>query len=557
MQQLFSGKQIFMESLLAQGVHHIFGNPGTTELPIIESLHDYPQLRYIMALQEAAAVSMADAYAHATGNVAVVNLHVAPGLGNGLGSVYNAWEGETPLLVTAGQQDRRLRLREPLLSHDLVAMAAPLVKWSVEATHADEMPLIMHRAFQTAREAPSGPVFVSLPMDVMESRTSYPPLTPSRLYPRAAPDPQGLAQASELLLGAERPTIVFGDKVASAGAMGALVKLAETLGAPVYAEILPARLSFPNQHPSFRGRMAPDQGLMRKQMSDRDVILLVGGEFFEEIWWVDESPFPPSAKLIQIEPAPARIARNYPVDCGLVSDPKRALEALAEAIEAGADRRFHARVTERMRALQALKEAERAEQLERVKAMPGNRPMSSVRLMYELARCLPEEVSIAGEAITASVDLVRALTFDDPSDYLAARGGGIGQGLPSAIGLKLAHPDRPVMCLSGDGSALYTIQALWTAAHHDIPIVFVIINNRAYRILKLNLNRYRSEASLENRGFLHLDLTEPEVDFVQIARGFGVEGQRIEAPEEIAPAVTAAFRSGKPWLLDVVVDGSV
>ena len=195
----YSGKQIFMETLMVEGVRYIFGNPGTTELPVMDSLNDYPDIDYVLCLQEAVAVSMADAYALATDTVGVVNLHVAPGLGNGLGSVYNAWEGGTPLLVTAGQQDSRLRLREPMLGHDLVAMAAPLTKWSVEAHSADELPLILNRAFKIAREAPSGPVFVSLPLDVMEQRTEHPPMPASRLFDRPTADARGLAEAAEIL----------------------------------------------------------------------------------------------------------------------------------------------------------------------------------------------------------------------------------------------------------------------------------------------------------------------------------------------------------------------
>ncbi|MCH9045453.1 MAG: thiamine pyrophosphate-binding protein, partial [SAR324 cluster bacterium] len=191
MANIQKGKQIFMETLLAEGVEYIFGNPGTTELPLMDSLIDYPQLRYILALHESVAVIMADAYAQASGRVGVVNLHVGPGLGNGLGGLYNAWEGGTPLLLTAGQQDNRMRLREPLLGHDLVAMAAPLTKWSVEVTSADEMAHIINRAFKIARETPSGPVFVSLPMNVMEQDSAHGPMPPARRFPRSAPDPEG------------------------------------------------------------------------------------------------------------------------------------------------------------------------------------------------------------------------------------------------------------------------------------------------------------------------------------------------------------------------------
>ena len=248
MSEVFTGKQVFMETLVAEGVRYVFGNPGTTELPLIESLQDYPDISYIMALHEAIAVSMADAYAQTSGNVAVANLHVGPGLGNGLGSVYNAWEGQTPLVVTAGQQDNRMRLREPLLGHDLVAMAEPLVKWSVQVESADEMALVMNRAFKTARETPSGPVFVSLPINVMDQQTGVAPILPSVIHDRTPPNPGGVEQAVKMLSAAKSPTIIYGDKVGRSGGLDALVVLAECTGATVFAEVLPSQVSFP--HPA-------------------------------------------------------------------------------------------------------------------------------------------------------------------------------------------------------------------------------------------------------------------------------------------------------------------
>ena len=554
---MYTGKQIFMESLVAENVKFIFGNPGTTELPLIEALLDYPQLRYIMTLHEAVAVSMADAYAHMSGEVAVVNLHVAPGLGNGLGSLHNAWEGQTPMVVTAGQQNTNLRLREPLLGHDLVAMAAPLVKWSVQAESADELPLIMNRAFKTAREAPSGPVFVSLPMNVMEQQTHHAPIAPSIIFHRAAPDPEGVQQAAAHLLSASTPVIIYGDKIAAADASSSLVELAEKIGARVYGEVLPARLSFPNQHPCFRGRIAQDHAAIRSIIGDADVVLMIGGEFFEEIWYTDGSPFGDHTVRIQIDPSPANLARNHRVDCGLVADPQAALRALNDAIDARTDETYRHDAQQRMQALTEEKESLWAAQVTRAQATSGNKAMSPARLMMELRDCLPENVAVSAEAISSGLDMLRTLKLHTASDFISARGGGIGQGLPSTIGMKLALPDRPVLCLSGDGSALYTIQALWTAAHHDIPVVFLILNNGAYRILKLNMNRYRKESELEDRGFQHLDLSHPDVDFVSIAKGLGVEAVRIENPEDVGPAVKRAFAANQPWLIDVVIDGSV
>lgn len=559
MGKTYKGKQILMETLQAEGVEYLFGNPGTTESPLLDSLLDYPRLRYIVSLQEAVAVSMADAYAQASGKTGVVNLHVAPGLGNGLGSLYNAWEGRTPLVVTAGQQDTRMRLRDPLLSHDLVAMARPLTKWSVQAETADELPALLNRAFKVARDVPSGPVFVSLPINVLEQETAQPPLPPARLFPRTAPDPAGIEAAAELLLSARRPAIVCGDGVARSGAQRELVALAELLGAPVLGEVLPSRMNFPTRHPHYRDRLGgSDAAMIRQSLGDADTVLLVGGEFFEEVWYAPGSFFPDGAAVIQIEAAPSLMAYNHPVTVGIVADPKPALAALHAAIAQGADAPFRQRAEAGRKRQAELKAADWEKQQARARQTWDRRPMSTARLMMELKAALPQDAIVSQEAITANVDLTRTLLFERPDDFFGPRGGGIGQGLPSAIGVKLAHPQRPVVCISGDGSSLYTIQALWSAAHHRIPVVFIILNNRVYRILKLNMNRYRQTFGVGGeRPHPHMDLTHPDIQYVDVARGFGVDGRCIEDPAQVGPALQAALASGKPVLLDVLVDGTV
>jgi len=553
----FKGRQIFMETLLAEGVEYVFGNPGTTESPFLDSLLDYPQIKYVVALQEAAAVTMADAYAHASGKLGVVNLHVAPGLGNGLGSVYNAWEGRTPLIVTAGQQDTRMRLRDPLLGHDLVAMAAPLVKWSVQAETADELPLLLNRACKIAREEPSGPVFVALPINVMEQETRNAPLAPARIFARASPDPAGVAEAAALLVSARQPAIVCGDSVARAGAVAELVALAEQVGASVWAEAIPARLNFPTGHPNFRDRLGADFSLIRQSLEGADTVLLVGGEFFEEVWHTPGSPFPDGAAVIQVDASPSLLARNFPVNLGLVGDLKAALPALSAAVAAQAGPAFRERVTTATRALETLKAREWEKQKARIEQGGDRRPMATARLMLELRNALPKDAIVVQEAITASTDLYRTIPFNGVTDLYGSRGGGIGQGLPSAIGVKIAHPHRPVLAISGDGSSLYTIQALWTAAHHQIPVVFIILNNKAYRILKINMNRYRRTFGQSGeRPHPHMDLTDPELGFAEIAQGFGVQGRIVADPAEVCPALKAAFAAGKPYLLDIQVAGS-
>jgi benzoylformate decarboxylase len=547
-----------MEQLDAEGVSRIFGNPGTTELPLIDGLVDYPHISYILCLQEAIAVSMADAYAQTSGEVGVANVHVGPGLGNALGSLYNAYRSGTPMVITAGQQDQRMRLREPVLSHDLVGMAAPLTKWAVEAASADELPHILNRAFKTAREAPSGPVFVSLPINIMSQVTAAAVMRASVVHARTRPDPDGLAAAAAMLARSESPVIICGDGVDNAGAVPALVALAERLGAPVYWEVLPARVNFPNQHPQYRGRMVSDQAAINRRLRDHDAILMVGGRFFEEVWYVDGDPFPPGAKRIQIDDAPSRLGRYYRMDCALLGDIGNALEDLERFLARQLSDSFNAQAEAR-RAQMAEQHAQaKAGFIARAAEQAGNRPMSTASLMKAMADALPDDVQVASEAITGGLDLVAAMDFRTGADLLSSRGGGIGQGLPTVIGMKLAHPARPALCVTGDGSAMYTIQTLWTAAHHGIPIVALILNNGTYRILKLNMNRFRKVADIDpGRGYANLDINDPPIDFVNMAVGMGLKALRVTSPDEVGPAVARAFASNEPWLIEAVVDGPV
>jgi len=548
------GKQVFMESLIAHGVEYIFGNPGTTESPILDALLDYPQLRYIVALHEGVALGAASYYAQTSGKPGVVNVHVAPGLGNSLGMLYNAFKARAPLVVTAGQQDTRLRLRGPVLGHDLVAMATPLTKWSVQVERADEFALIMHRALKIATDPPAGPVFVALPIDVLEQETDLAPFPPGQLYRTPEPDPAGIRAAAELLLGSRRPVIVVGDDAAPATAE--VTALATELGAAVWCEGIRARQAVPSAHPNFRLGLPFDTAGIRKALDGADVVLLVGGPFFEEVWYAPGSPLPPGAAAIQVESSPERLAHNLPVRVGLVSHPGAALAALRTAIERGQRRAFRDAAAQRNDALRALKAQDAEAQRARAAKRWDHAPISVPRFMAEIESALPPDAIVVDEAITASIDLARTVQFDRPGDYVGARGGGIGQALPGALGVKLAHSDRPVVALSGDGSAMYSIQALWTAAHHDLAVVFVILNNREYRILKHNMDTYRQRFGAKpDRGYPNMDLVSPDLGFVDLARGMGVEAMRVTTPGELRPALEKALGAGRPFLLDVAIEG--
>lgn len=550
------GRQVFFDSLLAHGVEYIFGNPGTTETPLLDGLADYPQLQYIVALHEGIAVGAASYYARASGKTGIVNLHVAPGLGNGLGMLYSASKANAPMIVTAGQQDTRMLLREPVLSHDLVRMAAPVTKWSVQVDRADDFGPLLRRAFKVANDPPMGPVFVALPINVMEQETDVPAGDPGVLYRRTRPDPAGVAAAAALLLRSASPAIVVGDDLAGGGGHEAAVKLAELIGASVWWEGLRGQASFPTGHPSARAALPNDAAAIRKALDGADLVLMLGGPFFEEVWFTEGRPFPDGAAIMQIEQTHQRLAFNFPLQAGLVGDMAATIGALREAVAASAPADFAAAAAQRNAALRAMKDEEIAAHQGRIERGWDRAPMSMPRAMAEIRDALPDNAVVVDETITANIDLVRSIDFQAPGDYFGGRGGGIGQGLAGAAGVKVAMPDRPVIAISGDGSAMYSIQALWTAAHHDLAIVFVILSNGEYRVLKHNADVYRQRFdALANRPYPHMDLGNPTLGFVDMARGMGVPAVRVEKADDLRAAIEQAFAKGGPQLVDVAIEG--
>ena len=541
------GGQVFMEALAAHGVDRIFGNPGTTENSVLDRLIDYPDLEYIVALHEGIAVGAASFYAQATGRTGIVNLHVAPGLGNGIGMIYGALKANAPIIVTAGAQDTRLRLRAPILGHDLVAMAAPVTKWSAEPRNADELAPLLYKAFQVAHEPPCGPVFLALPNNVLEQETAIAPRGPIAPFVAETPNAEGVARAGELLRTASSPVIVVGDVVAQDDALDELIRFAEGIGAPVYQEPLRGQLAFPNRHPNFRGRVPFEAAALRSLFAPHDLIVLLGGTFFEEIWFDEGSPIPAGARVLQVDIARQRIANNFPVDVALVGTPGRVLPALTVAV---------GEAVERQQAVAAAGVERRAGMDERLARQRGSTPMAPAVAVAEIAAGLPDNVVVADESITASVDAAESLPLAAVGDYFGGRGGGIGQGVAGAIGAAVAFPDRPVLALTGDGSAMYSIQALWTAAHHNLSIVFVVLSNREYRVLKHNLDIYRARFSIEsNKPYPHMDLTDPTLGFPELAAGMGIQGEVVTAEEEVAGAVRRAFEAGGPRLVEVVISG--
>jgi benzoylformate decarboxylase len=399
-------------------------------------------------------------------------------------------------------------------------------------------------------------VFVSLPIDVLSQETNIAAADPGTLFRAARPDPEGVSDVVRRLLACRSPVIVAGDDVARAGAHQALVSLAECIGAPVWVEGLRHHLSFPSQHPHARGAVPFDAAAIRKALDGADLVLLAGGPFFEEVWFAAGEPFPDGADVVQLEESHQRLAFNFAPTAGLVGHMGRTLRALDDGVRQGADDAYRAAAARRCAALNDRAASETAAHRARVEKAWNRTPISMPRAMAEIRAALPAKAIVVDEAITANIDLARTFDFTVPGDYYSGRGGGIGQGLAGALGVKLAHPDRPVVAVSGDGSAMYSIQALWTAAHHKLAIVFVILANREYRVLKHNLDTYRQRfGELSNHPYPHMDLAKPELGFVDMARGMGVPGATITNPDELRSAIERAFAAGGPQLVEVVIEG--
>ncbi|MFY9770715.1 MAG: thiamine pyrophosphate-binding protein [Xanthobacteraceae bacterium] len=548
-----SGKRVFLELLKQEGVEILFGNPGTTELPLMDALAVENELRYVLALQEASVIGMADGYAQASGKLAVVNLHVTPGLGNAMGMLYDAQKAGSPILVTAGQHDQDFNTTEPILWADLPPIARPLVKWSAEVHRLADLPRLLHRAAKTALAPPSGPVFLSLPGDILKAEGEIDLLAPTRIAAQLRGDPAAVKQAATILAEAKRPLIVAGDAVARSKAHAELIELAELIGAPVYSELVPSTASFPASHPLFRGAMTRMQGPIRKILEQYDVLFSVGGDLFTLSLPSDIEPMPAGLTLIHLDTDPWELGKNYPPQVAMLGDPKTTLPDITEAVRKAMSSGARGAARERLDAAKAATLAERDALKARARDMAGQTPVQPLSLLNAIGEMLPKDAVVIDETISSGAGIRSLIRSDDPQSFYGLRGGGIGWGLPAALGVKLALPSRPVLALVGDGSAMYTCQALWTAAHERIAAVFVILNNSSYRILKQRLVAQRGFAAQVDR-FVGMELTDPAIDYVNLARSLGVAAERATSVHDATDLIAKGLQSDAPLLIDVPVD---
>ncbi len=550
-----SGKQAFLQILKQEGVECMFGNPGTTELPLMDGLAREPGIRYVLALQESVAIAMADGYAHASGKLAAVNVHTSPGLGNAMGMLYDARMSGAPMLLTAGQHDQAMNLTEPILWSDLPPVARPFVKWSHEITRLEDLPRAVRRAVKTAHAHPSGPVFISLPVDVLNAERELDLLASTRIGPRIRGDAGAIEAAADLLARAKRPVIVAGDAVTQGDALAEMAEVAELLGAPVYGECVPSTCSFPFTHPLYAGpfpRLGPP---IRNMLMGHDLLFSVGGDLFTLSLPSDVEPMPEGMTVVHMDTDPWQLGKNYPAQVAILGDPKATLPDLAEALRkrlgAGTRKERAAKIAELSAAHGAATEKLRA----KARAEVGASPISPLALVGAVADVVPDDAIIVDESISSSHGVRNLFRAQDQRSFYGLRGGGIGWGLPATLGVKLAQPGRPVVGLIGDGSAMYTIQALWTAAHESIPCVYVIFNNASYRILKQRTLALKG-FSAEDDQYVGMDLVNPRIDYVGMAKALGVPGELVEKGVDIGAAVKRGLASGGPYLVDVHIDSA-
>jgi benzoylformate decarboxylase len=546
-----TGRSAFLALLKDEGVTRLFGNPGTTELPIMHAMTEQSDISYVLGLQEAIVVAMADGYARASGKIAAVNVHVAPGLGNAMGALYTANFSGSPLIITAGQQEQGHGLSEPLLYAPLVPIAAPLVKWAVEVTRIEDLPMIMRRAAKIALTPPTGPVFISLPGDILNMEATIDLGESTRVDAAARPSDASLENLAARLYQARRPVLIAGHEIVASDAFGEAAQLAEMLGAPVYQQTVNDGAHFPSEHPAFMGSLNRNQEYVRDVLSPYDLLICLGADLLRMSVYSEVDPLPAGMAVIQIGQRDWEMGKNYSVELALRGDVKETIVALLPILAAHGGRNLKDRGKACLAAVAARNWTVQREELRaNFSPMADATPIEPDWLMMRLVDLLPAGAIVVDEGIISTRSLLNFLAVRDRYGYFGNASGGIGWGIAAALGVQIAHPDRRVVAVLGDGSAMYSIQALWTAAHLKLPITFVIANNGGYRIIKERLLAFHG-----NDQFIAMDFKDPAIEFADLARSLGMQAERIETGAAFETAFQAANGRDGPTLLEVVVQG--
>ena len=548
-----TGRSAFLALLKDEGVTHLFGNPGTTELPIMHALKEHPDLTYVLGLQEALVVAMADGFSRASGKLVACNVHVAPGLGNAMGSLFNAKFTGTPMILTAGQQEQGHGLTEPLLYHPLVPMAEPLVKWAVEVTRLEDLPRIVRRAAKVAMTPPTGPVFISLPGDILNAEAGIELGASTRVDTRTRPSDAVLDALARRMLQAERPVIIAGDELVKSDALEAAAAFAEALGAPAYQQSAPYGSHFLSEHACYVGSLSRDQKQVRGVLSKHDLLIVLGADPVRMSVWSETEPLPDDLAVVHLGLVDWDMGKNFAAEMAVRADVRETLLALTPLLKKLGGERLAARAKASVAQLaNGNWSAKRAQLAERIESRRAARPIDPDWLSLQIADALPRDAVLVNEGLTSARHITDLVPYRDRYSFHALASGGIGWGLPAAVGVAFAQAPRPVCCFSGDGSAMYSIQSLWTAANAKLPITYVIANNGGYRIIKQRLKAFHGSDR-----YVGMDFEDPKIDFTALAQSLGMPAERISDPDALAPALQRAFATPGPKLLDVIVDGKV
>jgi len=520
-------REATLDLLRTFGATTVFGNPGSTELSF---LNEWPaDFRYIMGLQEASVVGMADGYARVTKRPSLCNLHSAAGVGNGLGNVYTAARNQTPLVILAGQQSRSLLPLNPFLgASDASSFPRPYVKWSCEPARAEDVPAAIAHAFHIAMQRPWGPVFVSVPFDDWQAATH--PVPARMISADVSPDPKALDAAARALCAARKPVFVIGAEIDQDDAGPAMVELAERIGAAVWAAPFASRVVFPEDHPQFAGFLPAAPEAVSDALSSYDLVFVIGAPVFTFHVAGTCALFNSGVSLFQFS-ADGEALAAAPIGTGILGNLRLALPALVERVPSNHPR---------LHALEGRAPPPRPK---------ADIPIKAEFLLDALSRAMPADAIIIEEAPVHRAALQAYLPIKRWSAFHTMASGGLGYALPASVGVALGAPQQRTICIIGDGSMMYSVQALWTAVQHALPLTVIVLNNGGYGAL-----RSFSEV-LQVRHAPSFDL--PGLDFVALARGMGCEARTLDKPHDVADALAQALSHDGPFLLDVIVDRAV
>jgi len=549
-----TGRYAIIEQFLEDGIKYMFGNPGTVEQGFLDVLDDYPEMEYISTLQESIAVMLADGYARATKETALVQIHSTPGLGNSIGALYQAYRGHSPLVVIGGDAGLKYMPMEAQMYGELVDFAEPVTKWSTMVKDHRSLLRVLRRAIKIASTPPTGPVYVCLPADVLD-KPAVEEIRPTSIpSTRSYPEPDLIEQAAQMLVNSEKPMFFIGNGVAYSKAQDEVAEIAELLGAEVWG-VDSGELNLPHNHPLYMGQTGHMFGEDSLPITQKgDVNLICGTYMMPEVFPELGNIFSEEAQNIHIDLNDYSIAKNHPVDLGIVSDPKLSLQKLIDELKNIITRDIKEAAADRIEEIKQKNDSNREEALKKDQKLIKNNPITAAGFMKELEQQTPDDVMIFDEALTSSPEVTRYLTPKYKDHYFQSRGGSLGVGIPGALGIKLSNPDKTVIGFTGDGGSMYTIQALWTAARYNIDANFVICNNGSYKLLEMNLKEYRKELDIKKEDCPScFDLTEPRIAFTNLAESMQVKATQVTRHEEISETITQMLETDGPFLIDLIL----